>query len=101
MSEFSANSTGEFGSIRLPFRVWQRITMVITPMLTSKGVAGVARAVAVILMEMASSFHVPATAVLLPGVDTIAVMGRRLNERSWQLRGARRWRSGREAWTRD
>jgi len=51
--------------------------MLLTLVLTSKGVAGVPRAVMVILMATASSFHIPYAAVMmLLGVDTIMDMGR-------------------------
>jgi proton glutamate symport protein len=57
--------------------VGEQIVMLATLVLTSKGVAGVPRAVFVILMGMAASFHIPTTAVLLLlGVDTIVDMGR-------------------------
>ena len=55
----------------------EQIVMLATLMLTSKGVAGVPRAVFVILMGMAASFHIPTAAVLLLlGVDTLMDMGR-------------------------
>jgi proton glutamate symport protein len=57
--------------------VGEQIVMLATLVLTSKGVAGVPRAVFVILMGMAASFHIPTAAVLLLlGVDTIIDMGR-------------------------
>jgi proton glutamate symport protein len=57
--------------------IGEQIVMLATLVLTSKGVAGVPRAVFVILMGMAASFHIPTTAVLLLlGVDTIIDMGR-------------------------
>ncbi|MGA7342287.1 MAG: cation:dicarboxylase symporter family transporter [Terracidiphilus sp.] len=55
----------------------QQIVMLATLMLTSKGVAGVPRAVLVILLGTAGSFHIPAVAVMmLLGVDTLMDMGR-------------------------
>jgi proton glutamate symport protein len=55
----------------------QQIVLLATLMLTSKGVAGVPRAVMVILLAVAGSFHIPAAAVLmLLGVDTLMDMGR-------------------------
>jgi len=55
----------------------EQMIMVFTLMLTSKGVAGVPRAVFVILMGTAASFHIPAAAILLIlGVDTLMDMGR-------------------------
>ncbi len=57
--------------------IGQQIVMLATLMLTSKGVAGVPRAVLVILMGTAASFHIPVAAILLLlGVDTIIDMGR-------------------------
>jgi proton glutamate symport protein len=57
--------------------VGEQIVMLATLVLTSKGVAGVPRAVFVILMGTAASFHIPTTTVLLLlGVDTIIDMGR-------------------------
>lgn len=57
--------------------VGEQLIMVFTLMLTSKGVAGVPRAVLVILMGTAASFHIPVTAImLLLGVDTLLDMGR-------------------------
>jgi proton glutamate symport protein len=54
-----------------------QLVMLATLLLTSKGVAGVPRAVLVILMGTASSFHIPVAAVLmLLGVDTLIDMGR-------------------------
>jgi proton glutamate symport protein len=57
--------------------VIQQIFLLATLMLTSKGVAGVPRSVLVVLLATASSFQIPATAVLmLLGVDTLMDMGR-------------------------
>jgi proton glutamate symport protein len=57
--------------------VGEQAFMLGTLMLTSKGVAGVPRAVLVILLGAASSFHIPTVAVLLLlGVDTLIDMGR-------------------------
>jgi proton glutamate symport protein len=57
--------------------VGQQIVMLATLMLTSKGVAGVPRAVLVILMGTAASFHIPVAAIMIIlGVDTIMDMGR-------------------------
>jgi proton glutamate symport protein len=51
--------------------------MLATLLLTSKGVAGVPRAVLVILLATAGSLHIPATAVMMIlGVDTLMDMGR-------------------------
>jgi proton glutamate symport protein len=55
----------------------EQFLMFATLLLTSKGVAGVPRAVLVILLGTASAFHIPTTAVLLLlGVDTLIDMGR-------------------------
>jgi proton glutamate symport protein len=57
--------------------VGEQIVMLATLLLTSKGVAGVPRAVLVVLMAAAGSFHIPTSAVLmLLGVDTVMDMGR-------------------------
>jgi len=57
--------------------VGQQITMMLTLMLTSKGVAGVPRAALVILAATLSSYNLPLEAVtLLLGVDTLMDMGR-------------------------
>jgi len=55
----------------------QQITMLATLMLASKGVAGVPRAVLVVLLATASAIHIPAAPILLIlGVDTLMDMGR-------------------------
>jgi len=57
--------------------IGEQVVMLATLVLTSKGVAGVARAGFVILMGTAASFHIPAAAVMLIlGVDTLMDMGR-------------------------
>ena len=54
-----------------------QLAMLATLMLTSKGVAGVPRAVLVVLMATASSFHLPVEPiVLILGVDALMDMGR-------------------------
>ena len=51
--------------------------MLLTLMLTSKGVAGVPRASLVILLASAAALNIPTTAILLIlGVDTLMDMGR-------------------------
>jgi proton glutamate symport protein len=57
---------------------WERqVAMLATLMLTSKGVAGVPRAVLVVLLATASSFDLPLEPiVLLLGVDALLDMGR-------------------------
>lgn len=68
---FAAQAAG------LRLSVVQQIAMLATLTLTSKGIAGVPRATLVILMAVASSFQIPAAAVLmLLGVDTLMDMGR-------------------------
>jgi len=55
----------------------QQIIMLVTLMVTSKGVAGVSRAALVILLGTVASFNLPAEGViLLLGVDQLMDMGR-------------------------
>jgi proton glutamate symport protein len=57
--------------------VGQQITLMLTLMLTSKGVAGVPRAALVILAATVTSFGLPTEGVaLILGVDTLMDMGR-------------------------
>jgi proton glutamate symport protein len=57
--------------------IGQQVTMLITLMLTSKGVAGVPRASLVILTATLASYRLPLEAVtLILGVDTLMDMGR-------------------------
>jgi proton glutamate symport protein len=68
---FAAQAAG------LHLTVMHQIVLLATLMLTSKGIAGVPRATLVILMAVASSFQIPASAVLmLLGIDTLMDMGR-------------------------
>ena len=68
---FAAQAAG------LHLSIAQQIVLLATLMLTSKGIAGVPRAVLVILMAVASSIQIPAAAVLLLlGIDTLMDMGR-------------------------
>jgi proton glutamate symport protein len=68
---FAAQAAG------LHLTIGQQVFLLATLMLTSKGVAGVPRSVLVVLLATASSFQIPATAVLmLLGVDTLMDMGR-------------------------
>jgi proton glutamate symport protein len=68
---FAAQAAG------LHLTVTQQIVLLATLMLTSKGIAGVPRATLVILMGVASTFQIPAAAVLmLLGIDTLMDMGR-------------------------
>ena len=54
-----------------------QLVMLATLMLTSKGVAGVPRAVLVVLMATAASFHLPVEPIVLVlGVDALMDMGR-------------------------
>jgi proton glutamate symport protein len=55
----------------------EQVVMVLTLMLTSKGIAGVPRATLVILMGTAASFHLPMAPILMIlGVDALIDMGR-------------------------
>lgn len=55
----------------------QQLLMVFTLMLTSKGVAGVPRAVLVVLLATAGTFHLPTEPILLIlGIDAMMDMGR-------------------------
>jgi proton glutamate symport protein len=68
---FAAQAAG------IELSVSQQIVMLATLMLASKGVAGVPRAVLVILLATANSLHIPTAPVLMIlGVDTLMDMGR-------------------------
>jgi proton glutamate symport protein len=68
---FAAQAAG----IHLTFG--EQFVMLLTLMLTSKGVAGVPRASLVILLASAAALNIPTTAILLIlGVDTLMDMGR-------------------------
>jgi Na+/H+-dicarboxylate symporter len=55
----------------------QQLVMMLTLMLTSKGVAGVSRAALVILFATVDSFHLPVEPVfILFGIDQLMDMGR-------------------------
>ncbi|HEY0264364.1 MAG TPA: cation:dicarboxylase symporter family transporter, partial [Granulicella sp.] len=57
--------------------VGQQVGVLATLLLASKGVAGVPRAVLVVLLATASAIHIPTTPILLIlGVDTLMDMGR-------------------------
>jgi len=61
----------------VPLTVGQQLLMMLTLMLTSKGVAGVPRAALVILMGTVASFHLPGEmAIALLGVDVVMDMAR-------------------------
>ncbi len=62
---------------KVPLTITQQVTLLLTLMLTSKGVAGVPRAALVILAATVASFGLPLEGVaLLLGVDTLLDMGR-------------------------
>jgi proton glutamate symport protein len=70
-SIFAAQVAG----IHLTF--WQQAVMLLTLMLTSKGIAGVPRATLMILLATAASFHLPSAPILMIlGVDALIDMGR-------------------------
>ncbi len=55
----------------------EQVLMLLTLMLTSKGVAGVPRAVLVVLLATASTFHLPEEPIfLILGIDALMDMGR-------------------------
>lgn len=57
--------------------IGEQVVMLATLLLTSKGVAGVPRAVLVVLLATASSLHIPVAAIMMIlGVDTLMDMGR-------------------------
>jgi Na+/H+-dicarboxylate symporter len=61
----------------IPLSIGQQVTMLLTLMLTSKGVAGVPRAALVILAATLSRYGLPLEGVtLILGVDTLMDMGR-------------------------
>src|SRR3989442_1930252 len=61
----------------VPLTLAQQLLMMLTLMLTSKGVAGVPRAALVILMGTLSSFHLPMEGVaVLLGIDALMDMAR-------------------------
>ena len=68
---FTAQAAG------IPLSVGRQISMLAILMLASKGVAGVPRAVLVVLLATASAIHLPAAPLLLLlGVDALMDMGR-------------------------
>ena len=59
------------------FSIGQQLAMMLTLMLTSKGVAGVPRATLVVLLATAATFHLPTEPIfILLGVDALADMAR-------------------------
>jgi proton glutamate symport protein len=70
-SMFVAQAAGE------PFSLGQQLLMMLTLMLTSKGVAGVPRAALVVLAGTLTTFHLPAEGfAILLGVDAVLDMAR-------------------------
>ncbi len=70
-SIFVAQAAGIAMSLR------EQILMLLTLMLTSKGVAGVPRAVLVVLLATSSTFHLPQEPIfLILGIDALMDMGR-------------------------
>ncbi len=71
----AAGFTAQAGGIAMPLR--QQVGMLLVLMLTSKGVAGIPRAVLVVLLATASSFGLPEEPItLLLGIDALMDMGR-------------------------
>jgi len=61
----------------LHMTIGQQAVMVLTLMLTSKGIAGVPRATLMILLATAASFHLPSAPIMMIlGVDALIDMGR-------------------------
>ena len=57
--------------------VGQQLLMMVTLMLTSKGIAGVPRAMLVVLLATAATFHLPPEPIfVILGIDTLADMAR-------------------------
>jgi len=55
----------------------EQLTMMLTLMLTSKGIAGVPRAMLVVLLATAATFHLPTEPIfVILGIDTLADMAR-------------------------
>ncbi|MFC5864665.1 dicarboxylate/amino acid:cation symporter [Acidicapsa dinghuensis] len=70
-SIFAAQAAG------MHLTAWQQAVMVLTLMLTSKGIAGVPRATLMILLATAGQFHLPSGPIwMLLGVDALIDMGR-------------------------
>jgi proton glutamate symport protein len=70
-AEFAAQAAGMHLTLR------QHVEMLAILVLASKGLAGVPRAVLVVLLATASAIHIPAAPILLIlGVDTVIDMGR-------------------------
>jgi len=63
--------------VAIHLSIGQEIVMLASLMLASKGVAGVPRAVLVVLMATASAIHIPfAPIMLILGIDALMDMGR-------------------------
>ncbi len=70
-SLFVAQAAGQHLGLR------RQLAMLLVLMLTSKGVAGVPRAVLVVLLATAGTFHLPEAPIfLILGIDTLMDMGR-------------------------
>ncbi|RRA50131.1 dicarboxylate/amino acid:cation symporter [Acidipila sp. EB88] len=70
-SVFVAQAAGVHMSLR------EQVSMLLVLMLTSKGVAGVPRAVLVVLLATAGAFHLPEAPIfLILGIDALMDMGR-------------------------
>ena len=61
----------------IPLSVGEQVLMMLTLMVTSKGVAGVPRSVLVLLFATAATFHLPTEPIfIILGIDAVADMGR-------------------------
>jgi proton glutamate symport protein len=61
----------------IPLSIGEQVLIMLTLMLTSKGVAGVPRSVLVLLFATAATFHLPTEPIfVILGIDAVADMGR-------------------------
>jgi proton glutamate symport protein len=61
----------------IPLSIGEQLLIMLTLMLTSKGVAGVPRSVLVLLFATAATFHLPTEPIfVILGIDAVADMGR-------------------------
>jgi proton glutamate symport protein len=61
----------------VPLSIGEQVLIMLTLMLTSKGVAGVPRSVLVLLFATAATFHLPTEPIfVILGIDAVADMGR-------------------------
>jgi len=61
----------------MPLSIGEQLLIMLTLMLTSKGVAGVPRSVLVLLFATAATFHLPTEPIfVILGIDAVADMGR-------------------------